>query len=74
MKTLVIILLLFAVPAFACDPAPGPDPGPAPAPAPAPSIAPDTDFGHGYSELPDVKPDCLDWRNRNDPWCQRRDK
>lgn len=72
MKTLVIILLLFAVPALACNPAPGPDPGPAP--APAPSIGPDNDFGHGYSELPDVKPDCLDWRNQNDPWCQRRDK
>lgn len=69
---ILIMLILLATPALACTDSPAP--APAPAPAPVADTVADSNMGQGYSEQMDIKPDCLDIRNQNDPWCERRDK
>lgn len=72
---ILIMLILLATPALACTDNPAPAPAPAPAPSPVADTVADSNMGQGYSEQMDIKPDCLDIRNQNDPWCQeRRDK
>jgi len=66
MKTLIILLILFAVPVFACDTV-AVTPAPAPAPAPVADVMADTGIGD-MEQVDEV--DCSEWINHDNPYCK----